>query len=518
MFKVLAAKGWILVAVLSNLAGQRQKFSFQTFDMNQSIQNLEPKTLWDFFSQLNEVPRPSKKEERVTAFMRHFGESLGLPTTIDDAGNVLIKKKASLGMENRLTVALQGHLDMVHQKNAGTQFDFDNEGIKMLIDGDWVKAEGTTLGADNGIGVAAIMAILASKNIPHPPIEALFTIDEETGMTGAKALQGGMMDAAILLNLDTEDDTELTIGCAGGIDVTATGTYEEVAMPAGYQAFKLMIKGLTGGHSGMDIHLGRGNANKLMIRLLYVAADKFGTRIYSINGGGLRNAIPRESAAIFALPTDKVGDFEQYIAEQTAILKKEYHSTDPDLAVGLEKTNSPQTAFALDFQQKALRSIYACPNGIYRLSPDIPDLVQSSNNLSRVLVENGQYSVQCLTRSSVNTEKMDLANAITSSFELLGASVSYSSEYPGWVPQPEAGIVKLMSQLHQEMYGSAPHVNACHAGLECGIIGTNYPDMEMISFGPNIRGAHSPDEKVQISSVQKFWGYLLETLKRIPAA
>ncbi|MEZ4961503.1 MAG: aminoacyl-histidine dipeptidase [Saprospiraceae bacterium] len=486
--------------------------------MNNTIKNLEPNILWEQFVNLNAVPRPSKKEERVTAFARRFGESLGLPTIVDEAGNVLIKKKATLGMEDRITVALQGHLDMVHQKNAGTDFDFETAGINMLVEGDWVKAKGTTLGADNGIGVAAIMALLASKDIPHPPLEALFTVDEETGMTGAKALKGGLMKATVMLNLDTEDDTELTIGCAGGVDVTASGTYEEVAVPAGYEGFTLMIKGLTGGHSGMDIHLGRGNANKLMNRLLYGGSKNFGLMASTIHGGSLRNAIPRESLAAVAIPAGKVADFKNFIQENGAVLKAEHQTTDPGLAITLESAGCPAKAFSKAFQKNFLRAVYACPNGIYRMSPDIADLVQTSNNLARVLAENGKYEIQCLTRGSVDSEKADLARAIKSTFMLIGAEVGYGSEYPGWRPNPASGIVKLMSNLYREMFGHEPHVNACHAGLECGIIGTNYPGMEMISFGPNIRGAHSPDEKVQISSVQKFWGFLLETLKRVPAS
>ncbi|WP_162426842.1 aminoacyl-histidine dipeptidase [Pontibacter pudoricolor] len=484
--------------------------------MNEEIRELEPKALWNYFTDLNAVPRPSKKEERVIQFMKDFGNSLGLETQVDEIGNVIIKKPATAGMENRQTVLLQSHLDMVHQKNADTTFDFNTQGIEMFVEGDWVKAKGTTLGADNGIGVATIMALLASDNIPHPPLEALFTIDEETGMTGALGLKGGMLEASIMLNLDTEDDTELTIGCAGGVDVTATGTYSSENAAANSTGYRLSIKGLTGGHSGMDIHLGRGNANKLMNRILYLAAEQFGVQVAEIDGGSLRNAIPRESFAIVAVAQDKAKAFEEFVASQKDILKKEYNTTDPNLEVAIETTAAPTQVLAQDFQYKLLRSIYACPNGIYRLSPDIENLVQTSNNVARVLVKNGEYSIQCLTRSSVDSEKMDLANAIKSTFELAGASVTFKGQYPGWTPLPGAAIVQVMSDLYRELFDGEPHVNACHAGLECGIVGGNYPGMEMISFGPNIRGAHSPDEKVQISSVQKYWGFLLETLERIP--
>ncbi|MFD2247759.1 aminoacyl-histidine dipeptidase [Pontibacter ruber] len=485
--------------------------------MSTEVRNLEPKALWSNFADLNAVPRPSKKEERVIQFIKDFGNRLGLKTIEDEIGNVIIKKPASPGMEDRQTVLLQSHLDMVHQKNADTNFDFATEGIRMFVDGDWVKAEGTTLGADNGIGVATIMALLESKDIQHPPIEALFTIDEETGMTGALNLKGGMLDASIMLNLDTEDDRELTIGCAGGVDVTATGTYQQESLEGGMHGYRVGVKGLTGGHSGMDIHLGRGNANKLMNRLLFQAASSFSLRVSSIDGGSLRNAIPRESFAEVAVPENQKAAFENFIRQETANLKDEYRTTDPNMEVTVEAVNTPATALSEEFQHKLLRVLYACPSGIFRMSPEIENLVQTSNNLARVLVKDGNYTIQCLTRSSVDSEKMDLARAIQSTFELAGAEVNFAGSYPGWTPRPGATIVKLMSDLYRDMYKEEAHVNACHAGLECGIVGANYPKMEMISFGPNIRGAHSPDEKVQISSVQKYWGYLLETLKRIPA-
>ncbi|MDP4687839.1 MAG: aminoacyl-histidine dipeptidase [Salibacteraceae bacterium] len=486
--------------------------------MSAEVRALEPKAMWNHFADLNAVPRPSKKEERVIEFAKKFGESLGLPTVVDAVGNVIIKKPASPGMENRKKVVLQSHLDMVHQKNNATQFDFDNEGIKMYVEGDWVKADGTTLGADNGIGVASIMALLSSIDIPHPPLEALFTIDEETGMTGAMGLVGGLLDAEIMLNLDTEDDDELTIGCAGGTDVTATGEYTQEPTPENYSALKVTIKGLTGGHSGMDIHRGRGNANKLMNRMLKLANDAFAIAISSIDGGSLRNAIPRESNAVIVVANHDLEAFQAWADSFSETLKDEHQTTDANLTVIIESTETPAMVMEADEQINMLRAIYACPVGIYRMSPDIEGLVQTSNNLARVLIENGTYSIQCLTRSSVDSEKVDEANAIQSIFEMIGAEVTLSGDYPGWTPRPGAEIVSIMSNLYKEMFDAEAHVMACHAGLECGILGTNYPDMEMISFGPNIKGAHSPDERVQISSVQKYWGFLLETLKRIPLA
>ncbi len=484
--------------------------------MSNEVRNQEPKSLWNNFANLNAVPRASKKEEEVIAFIKAFGESLALHTVVDHIGNVIIKKPATKGMENRKTVVLQSHLDMVHQKNNDTDFDFATQGIKMIVQDDWIKADGTTLGADNGIGVASIMALLESKDIPHPPMEALFTIDEETGMTGALELKGGYLDADIMLNLDTEDDDELTIGCAGGIDITATGTYKEVDTTTNHSSFSLTIKGLSGGHSGMEIHKGLGNSNKLMNRILTEIGNELSISIHSIDGGGLRNAIPRESVAIISVKTNLISKLEEIVSQSGIALVDEHTTTDPNLEVVLHPMEFVEKCIEPAFSHRFLKAVYACPSGIYRMSPDIADLVQTSNNLARVLIKDGKYQVLCLTRSSVDSEKMDLAQAIKSTFELIDASVAYSGDYPGWTPRPNDGIVTIMKDLYKELFDEEAHVYACHAGLECGILGTNYPEMEMISFGPNIRGAHSPDERVQISSVQKYWGFLLETLKRIP--
>lgn len=486
--------------------------------MNDALQQLSPSALWAHFTELNAIPRASKKEEGVIAFMKTFGENLQLHTTVDGVGNVIIRKPATAGMEDRQTIVLQSHLDMVHQKNADVTFDFDTQGIDMYVDGDWVKARGTTLGADNGIGVATIMTLLASSDIPHPPLEALFTIDEETGMTGALSLQPGMLQGQIMLNLDTESDNELTIGCAGGVDVTGKGAYTQTAPSGDAAAFRIMVKGLTGGHSGADIHLGLGNANKIMNRILFSLHHKTAIGISSIDGGSLRNAIPRESVAVLVTAqkdSNLVQDMVQTIA---ADLKAEYATTDPHLEIIIETAQAPQQVMDKSFQEKLLSALYACQNGIYRMSPEISGLVQTSNNLARVLVQDGAYSIQCLTRGSVDSEKYDLANTISAALMLMDATVTYGGEYPGWQPRPDAPVVQLMSKLYKEMFHEEAHVNAVHAGLECGILGAHYPDMQMISFGPNIFGAHSPDERVQVSSVQKFWTFFLETLKRIPVA
>ncbi|GAB5538996.1 MAG: aminoacyl-histidine dipeptidase [Salibacteraceae bacterium] len=484
--------------------------------MSDDVRALEPTSMWNHFADLNAVPRPSKKEERVIEFVKSFGESLQLPTIVDEVGNIIIKKPATKGMEKRKTIVIQSHIDMVHQKNADTDFDFDTQGIDMYVDGDWVKAKGTTLGADNGIGVASIMAVLSSTDIEHPAIEALFTVDEETGMTGAMGLKGGLLDGEIMLNLDTEDDDEITIGCAGGIDVTASGSYKAVDISGDNAFYRLTVNGLSGGHSGMDIHRGLGNANKLMNRVLWTLNNHTAIQVHSIDGGSLRNAIPRESQALIAVSKSEDSAFQVKLKALAAEIMAEYSTTDPELKISLEGCDAFHQVISKEDKQNLLRAIYACPIGIYRMSPDIDGLVQTSNNLARVLVKDGHYSIQCLTRSSVDSEKMDEAEMIRCVFEQMGANVEYGGSYPGWTPKPGAEIVKIMSGLYSEMFGEDAHVMACHAGLECGILGTNYPEMEMISFGPNIKGAHSPDERCQISSVHKYWSLLIETLKRIP--
>lgn len=482
--------------------------------MSAEVRNLEPKDLWNHFSDLNEVPRPSKKEERVIQFMKEFGENLELETIVDHIGNVIVKKPATAGMENRTPIIMQSHLDMVTQKNADTDFDFDTEGIKMYIDEDWVKAKGTTLGADNGIGVATIMAVLSSNSIPHPPLEALFTIDEETGMTGAMELKGGMLDGKIMLNLDSEDDTEITIGCAGGIDLTVKNSYT-ISAPSQGTAYKINVKGLKGGHSGMDIHKGRGNANKLMNRLLWLGQNNCGLELHSVEGGSLRNAIPRESFAIVNIPAGNESAFEELMNAEAAIIKAEYATTDADTEINFEKADAVTYVMDAASQKQILNAIYACPNGIYRMSPDVEGLTQTSNNVARVNIQGGSIEVLCLTRSSVDSEKMDEAQAIQSCFELTGAEVVMAGSYPGWAPAPKAAINSIMTEMYKKVYDADPIIAACHAGLECGIIKENYQHVDMISFGPNIRGAHSPDERVQISSVAKFWVLVKETLAGI---
>jgi dipeptidase D len=480
--------------------------------MSNEIRSLEPRAVWNNFADLNAVPRPSKKEDKVRRLMVGFGENLNLETIVDPVGNVIIKKPASEGMENRKTIVMQSHLDMVCQKNSDTDFDFDSQGINMLVDGDWVKAKGTTLGADNGLGVASIMSVLESDDINHPAIEALFTIDEETGMTGAIGLQAGYLDGEILLNLDTEEDDEIGVGCAGGIDVSAIKTYQPVETPDGVKAFRITVTGLRGGHSGMDIHRGFGNANKLMNRILFALNDS--VSIAEIEGGGLRNAIPRESHVL--LVCDDEEGVKVILSQISSEIRSEYQSIENDLEILLKPADLPDTIISQGEQADVIKTIYAIHDGVFRLSPDIEGLVETSNNLARVLLKDGEIKISCLTRSSVESGKMDLAYHIKSGLELGGFMVELSGSYPGWEPNPDSEILKVLEGIYEDVFGNKPQVLACHAGLECGILGIHYPEMDMISFGPTIKGAHSPDERASISSTQKYWKFLLEVLENIP--
>ncbi len=481
-----------------------------------NIKDLEPKALWSNFADLNAVPRPSKKEEKVIEFMLNFGKSLNLETFQDKIGNVIIKKPASKGMEDRTTVILQSHLDMVHQKNGDTIFDFDTQGIEMIIEGDWVTANGTTLGADNGIGVASIMALLATNEIPHPAIEAMLTVDEETGMTGAKYLDGSKYEGKILLNLDTEDDDELSIGCAGGIDTNSSYNYNQVDINSESVVFEISIKGLLGGHSGMDIDKGRGNANKLMTRILYKLKSEIEFQLISFDGGSLRNAIPREASSIIAVKSSEKSKVESVVKEFIELLKFELKTIETHLAISISESKSTLKAVSNDDLNKIINTLYSAPNGVFRMSPDIEGLVESSSSLARVILKDGSFITQSLQRSSVESTKADVANTIRAAFENMGSEVVQSGDYPGWQPNPNSPILKIMTELYLKLFKEEPQVKACHAGLECGILGEHLPGVDMISFGPNIRAAHSPDEKVQISSVQKYWGYLLEVLLAIP--
>lgn len=479
--------------------------------MSQFITDLEPKILWENFNNLNAIPRASTKEEEAIAFVKNFGKQLQLETVVDKTGNVIIRKPGTLGKENDKTVVLQGHLDMVHQKLSGSSFDFDTQGIEMYIDGDWVKARETTLGADNGIGSGAIMAVLASTNLVHPPLEALFTIDEEMGMTGAMALTTEQLKGEILLNLDSEEDDEITIGCAGGVDVAITSSYETELLDNSFQFFELKIAGLTGGHSGVDIHLNRANAIKILPELLLNIEVEI--RIATIESGSLTNVIPRDSRVVLAVKNTEAEKLEKLVKENFSLLQSHYSNTDPKLNIELVKTEEVYSVMAKAFQSDVLKSIKEIPNGVFSMTEGMSDLVQTSNNISVISVKHGAFKVLCHTRSSVDQERDSLVKLIENCF--LFAKVSQIGPYPGWKPQPDSLLLKKAIACYTQINNVKPAIKSIHAGLECGILSETFPQMEMISFGPNILGAHSPDERLQISSTQKFWLFLTRLLEEI---
>jgi len=479
------------------------------------IRKLEPDALWHYFYEITQIPRPSKKEKKMVDFVIKFGKDHKLETVVDKVGNVIIRKPATKGMERRKSIIFQSHLDMVPQKNSDKKHDFEKDPIEAIVDGEWVKANGTTLGSDNGIGVAATLAVLASKDIPHGPLEALFTIDEETGMTGANGLKKGLLKGDILMNLDSEDEGELYVGCAGGIDVSVTKKYREEKSPRGMSAYRVDIKGLKGGHSGVDIALGRANSNKLMFRFLMQAESDFGIRLAEAAGGDLRNAIPREAYSVLLVAGVKATQFEKFVKGYEKMYRKEFSETEPTLSFKCKKIKASVRIMSKTEQYKIIRSIFACPNGVQRMSQAMPGLVESSNNLAIVKCGGGKFEAHNLTRSSVDSAKEAIAWKIAAVFHLINAKVTLSGSYPGWKPNMESPILETMSGVYKKMYGKIPEIKAIHAGLECGIIGGVYPDLDMISFGPTIKYPHSPDEKVNIVSVKKFFDFLCETMKQV---
>jgi dipeptidase D len=484
--------------------------------MSEEIKKLEPKQVWKNFYSLTRVPRPSKHEEKIQQFMLQFGDELGLETFRDHVGNIIIRKPATPGMEDRKGIILQAHLDMVPQKNTATQHDFEKDPINAFIDGEWVRAKGTTLGSDNGIGAAAIMSVLESKDLAHGPIEALFTCDEETGMTGAEGLKPGVLHGDILLNLDSEDEGELYIGCAGGVDVNADFKYKEVEVPPFYAPYRLSLTGLRGGHSGLDINLGRGNANKILIHLLIQAGDKFGARLAQFEGGNLRNAIPREAFATVVVPESKKDDFKSFVADFEENAKTMFADADPGLMISISATKMPYHLVDEAAQSKIYKALNELPNGAIAMVKDMPEVVETSTNLSIVKTSEGKLFVGCLLRSSVDDRKMKLAEQMTAILIEGGALTEVTGDYPGWKPDVNSPILEAMKEVYRVHFGKIPAVKVIHAGLECGILGAQYPHWDMISFGPTIRHPHSPDEKVNIESVGLFWEYLTETLKHCP--
>ncbi len=484
--------------------------------MNEHLLSLEPAPVWAYFKEILEIPRPSKKEEKIIRYLLDFGKKQQLETLQDEVGNVLIRKPATPGMEHKKTVVLQSHIDMVCEKNSDKQHDFENDPIDTHVKDGWVYANGTTLGADDGIGVAAQLAILASDNIPHGPLECLFTVDEETGLTGAFGLKPGFLKSEILLNLDSEDEGQLFIGCAGGQDTQAWLPFDKEPVPEGYTAYKVMVSGLKGGHSGDEINKGLGNANKLLNRFLWESREELGLKLSLFDGGNLRNAIAREAYAIVLLPEDMEPDLIMFVQNYQEIFRSEYPVTEPDLAFTFSKAEMPDFIIDEDSTFQLLNALYACPHGVIAMSQEIDNFVETSTNLASVKFEEDEILITTSQRSSVETEKLDVTNMVTSVFNLAGARTETSDGYPGWTPNPNSAIVEITERSYKKLFQTEPEVLAIHAGLECGLIGDKYPGMDMISFGPTIKGAHSPDERIEIESVQKFWDLTLDVLKNIP--
>lgn len=478
------------------------------------FQGLQPSAVWEYFEEICQVPRPSKKEGKIMAFLLDWAKKHDLEACRDEAGNVLIKKPAAPGRENAPTVVLQAHMDMVCEKNSDTAHDFDKDPIRPYVDGEWVRAKGTTLGADDGIGMAAMMAVLTSKDIAHGPVECLFTVDEETGLTGAFALRPGFVSGNILLNLDSEDEGEMFIGCAGGIDTVVRMKYETESAPCDAFTLKVQVKGLQGGHSGDDINKGRGNAIKILNRFLWDLNAKYGIRLALLEGGNLRNAIAREAWAVCVIDGNHKEDarvaFNVYMAEMENV----WRVTEPGLQLSLESADTPSLVLTKKDTDALLNALYACPHGVFSMSYRMPGLVETSTNLAAVRFEKeNTVLITTSQRSDVDSEKMNIANMVEAVFKMAGAEVEHSEGYPGWAPNPDSPVVKVAVESYKRLFGKAPVVRSIHAGLECGLFLEKYPKMDMVSFGPTLRGVHSPDEKVNIKTVEMWWSHLVDMLE-----
>jgi dipeptidase D len=482
---------------------------------NKVFDGLYPEKLWTFFDEISKIPRPSKHEEKIIDWLMNFAEKRGLEGRKDKIGNVLISKPAAPGLESRKTVVLQSHVDMVGEKNNDKEHDFFKDPIVPVRDGEWITADGTTLGADDGIGVAAQLALLDSDSIPHPPLECLFTIDEETGLTGAFSLEEGFFEGRTLINLDSEDEGELFIGCAGGIDTVAYFQPEYEITPEGHTALEIKVTGLKGGHSGDDIHKGLGNANKIIVRYLWQMARDYDFRLARLEGGNLRNAIAREASAVGVIPARFKEEARVSLNLLISDVEQELRHTDPGVKLWLGSTEQPSEVFSIDFQKRLLNALYACPHGVMAWSREIKGLVETSTNLASVKLVKDKIVVSTSQRSSIESSRDDIANMVHSVFELGGARVEHSDGYPGWEPNMDSSILEVAVSSYEKLFGQKPEVKAIHAGLECGLFLKKYPDMDMISVGPTIKGAHSPDERLNIETVRKFWDHLLEMLKSL---
>jgi len=484
--------------------------------MGKVLGHLEPKRIWEIFEEICQIPRPSKKEYKIAKYILDFASKYNLESRQDKTGNIVIRKPASKGKENLKTVVIQCHIDMVCEKNSDVDHDFNNDPIRPRIENGWVKATGTTLGADNGIGVAAQLAILESDSIEHGPIEFLFTVDEETGLTGAFSLEKDLLEGRILLNLDSEDEGELFIGCAGGIDTLATFKYKKNEPETYHKTYKISVTGLKGGHSGDDIHKHRGNANKILNRILWDCERMFEIRLSKFDGGNLHNAIPREAFATLTVPSKYEKDFVELVKHFIAELKTEFSIKEPDLEILLDQVEKPDFIIDKKTQNDLLNAIYACPHGVMAMSPDMPGLVETSTNLASVKMTSNEIIVNTSQRSSFESSKKDIANMVASVFHLASAKVKHGDGYPGWTPNMDSEILEITRNAYNDLFKTEPKVLTIHAGLECGLIGEKYPGMDMISYGPTIKGAHSPDESLEIDTVPKFWELTLEILKNIP--
>lgn len=482
--------------------------------MGKEINNLEPGKLWSFFYDLTQIPRPSGNENKVIEYIQKFADSRKLKYIIDDVGNIIVSKSASAGKEKDKGVVLQAHVDMVPQKNSNKIHNFNTDVIETIIDGEWLKANKTTLGADNGIGVAAMLAVLDSDTMQHGPLEALFTVNEEAGMDGAFALKADVLNSSVLLNLDSEDEGELYIGCAGGIDVDAYREYKEELAPMGI-THEIIIRGLKGGHSGLDINLGRANANKLLGRILWSSLSCFSIKISNVRGGDLRNAIPRESSAKIVIPEKSEHEYIKFFNDLVIKIKNEYKAIEADLDIEINPAGAPEMVMTNTHAEQLVGMLNAAKHGVVRMSSDMPDVVETSLNLAIVDFSNGNAKMVYLVRSAVDSAKYALSDELEAYHTISGCKVNFKGDYPGWRPNKESYILKLMQSIYLEEFGRTPEVKAIHAGLECGIIGSKYPEMDMISFGPTIKFPHSPDEKVKIDTVKKFWDFLSYTLQRL---
>ena len=480
------------------------------------IKDLQPRQVWEQFDAITRVPRPSKKEEKIIEFLIDFAQKHNLEWQRDDIGNVVIRKGATPGYEQRETVILQSHMDMVCEKNSDVEFDFDSQPINAVVDGEWVRAEGTTLGADCGIGMAAAMALLLDEEAEHGPIEALFTVDEETGLTGAFNLGEGMLTGKYLLNLDSEDEGEIFIGCAGGVDTVATFSIALEAAPQEYTFYRFEVADLVGGHSGDDINKGRANSNKIAARLLLEAQNDYEGRMSYFDGGNLRNAIPREAYAVVGVPTQKREQFEARATQFMADIKEEYHFTEPDMRLSLTEIPCAEEVLEMKSQRALLGALAGVPNGVLEMSAAISGLVETSTNLASVkFPTKDKVVVTTSQRSSVESAKLYAKQAVESVFLLAGAEVAHSDGYPGWAPNPDSLLLKRTVECYKELFGVEPKVKAVHAGLECGLFLEKYPHLEMVSFGPTLRGVHSPDERLEIATVDKFWRHLKSVVKNL---